>query len=274
MGSTASRHQGRGRLSDALSRRVALVTGASSGIGAAFAAEYARAGYDLVLTARRGDRLDALASAIIAKTGARAMTLPLDLATPEAPDTLATLIAERGLAIDALVNNAGAGGPVFEDGTWQEHRAMVELMLLAPVALMHRVLPAMRARGFGRIVNVASFAGFLPGGPHSGLYRTVKAGLIRASETVWTPQGADGVHVTALCPGYVLSEFHDGTSFGARRPARPTSLWLSAGDVARAGYRAVEANRPIAVPGIAYRAAARLLAITPRALVRRATRHG
>ena len=249
--------------------RCAMITGASAGIGEAFARSYAKRGHDLVLVARRSERLEALAAALIARHAINVQVVQADLAKASAVELIGEAIAQNDAKVDVLVNNAGSFWPRFETVGISEHRALIELMLVTPIALMHHVLPAMRERGYGRIINVASFAGFLPGGPNGGLYRAAKSALIRASETVWSPKATDDIRVTALCPGYVLSEFHDPLPAGEMRPDAPGLIWLDADFVANAGIEAVNANRRVVVTGIAYKIAAVLLKLAPFALIAR-----
>jgi short-subunit dehydrogenase len=244
--------------------RLALVTGASAGIGAAFARVYAAHGYDLVLTARRADRLEILADEVRLAHGVEALVLRADLADPAAPAALIAEIAGHGRGVDALVNNAGYGlAANFADSRWQDQAALLQVMITAPCELAHRVLPAMRENGFGRIVNVASVSGLLPGSPGGGLYSAVKAMLIRFSETLHVELQGTGVHVSALCPGLTWSEFHDANGTRAAVSATPSWLWMGADEVAASGYEAGEANRPICVPGAPNKAAAALMHLLP-----------
>lgn len=251
------------RYGDVMSRPLALVTGASAGIGAAFARHLAAQGYDLALTARRADRLRALADEI-APTGARAIILPVDLSQPGAGAQIAGALAGED-RLEALVNNAGYGLPGgFGDTAWQDQSAFLQVLLTAPLELIHRLAPAMRARGRGRIVNVASLAGLVPGGAGHSLYASVKSAMIRASQSLHLEMAPDGVHVSALCPGLTWSEFHDVNGMREQlNRATPAWLWQSAEAVVSAGWRAVEANRPVCVPGLHNKAIAALARVIP-----------
>ena len=247
-----------------MSRRLCLITGASAGIGAAFAELYAARGWDLALTGRRADRLEGLASSLRGKHGAEVLVLPADLADPATPQRLVAAVEAAGRDVDALVNNAGYGGAGFSERQWNDHAAFLQVMLSAPVRLAHLVLPGMRRRGYGRVVNVSSLAGFLPGTANDTLYGPVKSFLIRFSQGLHLETRGSGVHVSALCPGYTYSEFHDVTgSREAVSRAVPKGLWLEPDRVALAGFRAVEANRPVCVPGLSYKLAAALMKATP-----------
>jgi short-subunit dehydrogenase len=245
--------------------RLALITGASSGIGAAFARLYASHGYDLWLTARRKDRLDDLATDIRMSSGVEVNVTAADLADPKTPDALLSEIALHGASVSALVNNAGYGLPgPFAASTWEQHQAFLQVMLTAPIEFCHKVLPAMIEARFGRIVNVASLAGLVPRGPDATLYGGSKAMLIRFSQCLHLEVADAGVHVSALCPGFTYSEFHDANHTRAQiTQSVPSWLWMGADEVAAAGYEAAEANRALSVPGAPNKAIAALGKLAP-----------
>ena len=248
-----------------MSARLALITGASAGIGAAFARLYARHGYDLVLTARRESRLRELSDEIRLSHGVEVVVLPADLADPKAPGAILDEIAAHGRGVDALVNNAGYGMPgAFTGSAWEEHAAFLQVMVAAPCELAHKVLPGMLERRFGRIVNVASLAGLAPGGPGATLYGAAKAFMVRFSQSLHQELQGGGVHVSALCPGFTYSEFHDANQTRAQiNETIPAWLWMGADEVAAAGYEAAEANRPICVTGAPNKALAALGKLVP-----------
>lgn len=231
-------------------RRI-LITGASAGIGTAFAWAYARRGWDLVLTARRKDRLETLADDIAKQTGRLVEVVVADLADPLAPDALVAELDRRELTIDGLVNNAGFSRTTgFITTDPDLHRAMMEVMALAPVRLSRLLVPGMKARGFGRVINVASVAGLLPATGGDTLYGPIKSFLIKASNGLHLEMQGTGVHVTALLPGYTYSEFHDVN--GSREEvssAYPRWMWMTAERVAVVGIDAVEKNRSEVIPG-------------------------
>lgn len=233
-------------------RRTVLVTGASAGIGAALARVYAQNGWDVVLTARRAAPLQALADALSDAHGVTATVITEDLSDPTAPERLVAAIASRGLTIDGLVNNAGFSRVTgFLDTDLDAHRAMIQVMLTAPVELSRLLLPGMVARGFGRVLNVASLAGQMPATGGDTLYGPIKSFLIKASQGLYLETLGTGVHVTVLNPGYTLTEFHDVN--GSRdqvSSAYPSWMWMDAARVARIGYDACEANRPSVTPGV------------------------
>ncbi|HEY5072844.1 MAG TPA: SDR family oxidoreductase [Caulobacteraceae bacterium] len=246
-----------------MSSRLALITGASAGIGAAFARIYAAHGYDVALTARRVDRLEALADELRLRHGVGAIIIPADLADPGAPDALVSQVAAHGRSIDALINNAGYGiAASYAETSWEDQRAFIQVMLSAVCELTHKVLPGMLERRFGRIVNVASLAGLLPGSAHTGLYGPTKAFLVKFSQGLHLETAAAGVHVCALCPGFTYSEFHEANQLPARDQI-PAWLWQGADEVAAAGYEAAEANRALCVPGAQNKAIAALMRFIP-----------
>jgi short-subunit dehydrogenase len=253
--------------------RTALVTGASAGIGKAFADELAAQGYDLVLTARRADRLEALARDLASAHGVRAHVLPIDLADPAACETLCRQIAGAGLTIDLLVNNAGYGVPGRYAATdWRLQRDFIQVLVTAVAELTHRLLPGMVQRRWGRVVNVASLAALVPAAPGHTLYAASKAFLVKFSEALAAEVAADGVRVSAVCPGFTYSEFHDVTGTRPQVSAMPRWMWSDARDVAREGYAAVMAGRTVAVTGGVNRAIAAGAKYLPDAVAQAAVR--
>lgn len=242
----------------------ALVTGASAGIGAAFARELASRGHPLILTARRAERLEALAGELRARHGVDVQCLPCDLAAPEAPRLLHEEIERRGLHVGTLVNNAGYGVPgSFVSRPWRTHADFIQVLMTAPAELCHRLLPAMRARRDGRIVNVASLAGMIPAPAGHTLYAASKAYLIRFSQALALENRAHGVRVCALCPGFTYSEFHDVTGTREEMRRLPRWMWMEAEPVVREALAAVDRGEVVHVSGRVNRFVKRLLKILP-----------
>ena len=232
------------------SRGHALITGASAGIGAAFARELAARGANLVLTARRRDRLDALADELRAAHGIDVRVLTCDLADPSAPAVLQQQIEAAGLVIDVLVNNAGYGVTgYFVSQPWPVQSAFLQVLVTAPTELCHRFLPGMRERRHGRIINVSSLAGHVPGPSGQTLYAGAKAYLIKLSQALTLEYAHEGVHVCALCPGFTRSEFHDVTGSRALMSKLPAWMWMDATTVAREGLDAVERGEAVYING-------------------------
>lgn len=248
--------------------RTVLITGASAGIGAALARIYAAEGWNVILTARRQAPLQALADDLTAAHGVTATVIPENLSDPAAPERLVATIETRGLTVDGLVNNAGFSRVTgFLDTDLGAHRAMMQVMLTAPVELSRLLLPGMTARGWGRVLNVASLAGQMPATGGDTLYGPIKSFLIKASQGLWLETQGTGVHVTALCPGYTYTEFHDVNGSRAQvSSAYPKWMWMEADRVARIGWDAVEANRPRVTPGVANNVLAALGGMLPDSL--------
>lgn len=227
--------------------RVALVTGASSGIGEAIAIELARRGHQLVLVARRTDRLHALAASVSQK----AHVLTADLSSSKDRASLPGRVAELGLEPDILVNNAGlsVGGTIAKSVPEQQLN-LVEVDVAAVVDLCSRFLPGMVDRNCGAVLNVSSLAGFLPV-PGQAAYGAAKAFVLSYTEGLRNELRGTGVTATALCPGPVATGFDDaaGFGFGERAAVLPSFMWKSADHVARAGLDGLDANRCRVVPG-------------------------
>ena len=230
--------------------RTALVTGASAGIGQEFARELARQAFDLVLVARRRERLEALASQLGSEFGVRCHVLAADLADPAAPQRIFDELKRSAIHVDMLINNAGAGvAHTFRRAPWSAHAQLIQVQVTAAAQLTHLFLPAMVERGYGRIINVASLAGLLPGAPTSTLYPAAKSFLVKFSESLAAELWGSGVHVCAVCPGFTLSEFHDVMGTRGIVSKLPKFMWQDAETVAREGIAAVMRNDTVYVPG-------------------------
>lgn len=254
-------------------KRRVLITGASAGIGEACAREWARRGWNLVLTARRTDRLEALAEALANEYGCEAVVLAADLADPLAPVQLVEALAAHGLTIDGLVNNAGYGVPGnYLSVPWRTHADALRVMLWAPTELTYLLLPGMRERGYGRIVNVASLAGLVPPTAGHTLYGATKSYLIRFSQSLAQEVASEGIHVSALCPGFTYSEFHDVNGMRGRVSQLPRFMWMDAATVAREAFEAVEAGRIVHINGLWNRFVAGLAKYLPESLALALTR--
>ncbi|HEX7325633.1 MAG TPA: SDR family oxidoreductase [Rhodanobacteraceae bacterium] len=258
--------------------RYALVTGASSGIGAEFARQLAARGCDLALTARRKARLEALAHELRERHGTAVTVIGADLADHTAPARIVAAATRDGRAVDVLINNAGYGVPGrYDQVDWATHARFMQVLVTAPLELCHLLIPSMRARGFGRIVNVASLAGLVPATSGNTLYGPAKAFLMRVSEALALENRARGIHVCALCPGFTHSEFHDVSQARGLVDKLPRWMWTDAASVVREGLAAVERGRVVCVPGRVNRATKVLLDLLPDraglALVARRARH-
>ncbi len=239
------------RLATPSGSATALITGASSGIGAAFARKLAALGYDLVLVARRGDRLEALAAELEAAYGIRAETLVADLTDEGDVERVAGAIAAIP-NLELLVNNAGMGAEGrFYQADIGPQLDMIRLHVLASVRLSRAALPGMVERGRGGIINVASVAGFMAL-PENVNYCATKGYLITFSKALQLELIGTGVRVQALCPGFTHTEFHDDLrEFDKART--PKILWMPAEAVVDASLRGLARGEVVCIPGIGNR---------------------
>ena len=242
--------------------RHALITGASSGIGERFARHYAALGVPLVLTARREQRLHALAAELRAQVPVQ--VIAADMAEPGAAQALVGQLHDAGLRVRILVNNAGYGLPGrYRERDWFEHARFLRVMIEAWTELTWRLLPELRASGAGRIINVASFAALMPGAAGQTLYAPAKSFMLRLSESLSLENADAGVNVTALCPGFTWSEFHDVTGTRQQMDRLPAWMWLDPDQVVREAIDAVERGRVLVIPGWRYRLAYAVLRHLP-----------
>jgi short-subunit dehydrogenase len=247
--------------------KTALVTGASAGLGRELAKLAAADGHDIVLVARRRDRLEALATALASAHGVRATVLAEDLADRGAPRRIADQLAQAGITVDFLINNAGFGshGP-FASADIRRELEMVDVNVRALVELTHLFLPSMLARKQGCVLNVASVAGFVPG-PLMATYYASKAFVLSFTEAIAAELAGTGVTVTASCPGPVATEF--GAVAGSERRNMLRRKLADAESVARHGYQAMLAGQVVALPTAMNWVATFLPRVAPRSLVRR-----
>lgn len=256
-------------------RKLAVVTGASAGLGAAFARAYARRGFDLVLAARRVDRLEALAAELVAAHAIEAFAIGVDLSVFGAETEVLDAIAARGLEVDVLVNNAGYSIPQsFAAVPWERQRDFLMTLVVSACGLAHGVIPPMVARGGGAIINVASLAGFGPGMAGHSLYPAVKSLTIKFSESLHEEYGARGIRVTALCPGFTHTDFALANGTQGAMDSSPRFFFQTAEAVVENGIRSNERGRVLAVPGWRNKLAAGLLRYLPEPLVKTAIRAG
>jgi short-subunit dehydrogenase len=236
-----------------LPRGRAFITGASSGIGEAFARRLAAQGFDLTLVARREARLRALAEELGATHGVRVDVVAADLSREDEIERVASAIRERG-DLTLLINNAGFGTRgEFADVPVERHLDMIRVHDVATVALTWAALPGMIERGSGAVINVSSIAAFFPSGG-GATYTATKAYLNNFSEALAAELREKGIWVQALCPGFTYSEFHDTPEYeGFDRKQIPQSFWMSAGEVVDESLAALGSERVIVVPGRQYR---------------------
>ena len=244
--------------------RTALITGASAGIGASFARLLAAEGYNLILVARREDHLRKLAEELTRQYPNRYEVLVADLADPSTPAKIFSATLELGMPVDFLINNAGFGArKKFTETPWPSLAGEIQLMITAVTELSHLVLPGMKERQWGRIINVASIAPFMP--PMAGfLYTAIKSYVVKMSESLDMEQKPYGVHVCAVCPGFTKTEFHDVMQ---TRDAMDTNLpafaWQQPDAVVQEGYDAVMAGKPFFITGRINRIIVSVLGLFP-----------
>ncbi|MEF8831679.1 MAG: SDR family oxidoreductase [Halobacteriales archaeon] len=246
----------------------ALVTGASVGIGRELARQFAAGGYDVAGVARRKSQLDALANDLESRHGVETAMVPMDLTEPDAADRLEDAVRDRGLRVDALVNNAGIGayGP-FQETDLDRELDQVRLNVQVPVHLTKLFLPGMVERDEGVVLNVASLGAVVPGPKLAGYYAS-KAHLRSLSEAIAEELSDTGVAVTALCPGPVDTEFQERA--GMTDSVIGSTFAHTPEEVARAGYRGAMAGKPVVVPGAAAKVLYHLSGLAPRTLRRKA----
>lgn len=245
----------------------ALVTGASSGIGRAFALELAAGGTELVLVARRNDRLDAVATEVEKAGGPPPEILVADLADDDERADVEARLADANRPVHLLVNNAGFGTRgFFAELPVETEDTEIRLNALAPVRLARAALPGMLERGRGGILNVSSTAGLQPL-PSWATYAATKAFLTSFSQALHQEVRAHGVSVLALMPGFTRTEFHDRANMS--RSAIPEPMWMNADDVVRSALQSLGRNRAAHIPGLRNKAVAVASRLTPWAVSRR-----
>lgn len=248
----------------------ALITGASAGLGAEFTRQLARRRADLVLVARSAEALDELAAALRSENGVAVEVIPADLATDEGVERVVQRLQDSDDPIDLLVNNAGFGLPLnFADNDIADEVRHLRVHVEASMRLMHAALRTMRGRG-GRIVNVASVAGFIS----RSTYSACKAWLIGFSRWANAEYAREGVSVTAVCPGFTHTSFHERMGMAPGREGVPALLWLDARSVVRDGLREAARGKAVSVPSLRYKVIVALTRFLPSSFTARVARRG
>jgi len=249
-------------------KQTALITGASSGIGSELAKLFAKAQINLVLVARRRERLDILAAGLIKKHGITVEVIDSDLTDADKRQQIFDRLKEKNISIDYLINNAGFGdnGP-FIDCDWDKQQRMIELNISALSHLTRLFLPQLIQQKRGGILNVASTAGFLPG-PNMAVYYASKAYVLSFTEAIAQEVKASGIKVSALCPGPVKTEFVAVAGIENAKMVNPLTT-LSAQKVALIGYRGLMRGKVVNISGLIMKIMIHSLRISPRAMTRK-----
>lgn len=248
----------------------ALITGASAGLGEEFARQLAGRGADLVLVARSAAPLERLAAELRDAHGVAVDVLTADLVVADDVQRIVDRIADPKHSIDLLVNNAGFGLPLhFADNDIDDEVRHLRIHVEAPMRLMHAALRSMRGRG-GRIINVASVAGFIS----RSTYSACKQWLIGFSRWANAEYAADGVTVTAVCPGFTHTTFHERMGLAPGHEGIPAIGWLNAPDVVREGLRDAARGRAVSIPSLRYKVVVAFTKVLPASLTARAARRG
>lgn len=248
----------------------ALITGASAGLGAEFARQLARRRADLILVARSVEALDELAAELRSEYGVAVEVLAADLAIEEEVEAVAARLRDLDDPVDLLVNNAGFGLPLqFADNDIDDEVRHLRVHVEASMRLMHAALQTMRGRG-GRIINVASVAGFIS----RSTYSACKSWLIGFSRWANTEYARDRVSVTAVCPGFTHTSFHERMGLEPGREGVPAPMWLDARDVVREGLRDAALGRSVSIPSLRYKAIVAVAGLLPSSLTSGIARRG
>ena len=247
----------------------ALITGASAGLGATFAQQLAAAGYALKLVARREPQLQQLQQQLVSEHGNECEYLAMDLSQPDANQRIHRFCQDQNIAIHTLINNAGYGVPGdFDSQSWSTHQDNLQVMLLSLTELCHLFYPDMKSRQSGQIINVASLAGLTPSTAGHTLYGAIKSFVIRFSHSLHLEAKDVGVHVTALCPGFTYTEFHDVNGTRSMVNQMSKKLWMTADEVVQQGLQAVGQNRPVYINGWRNKLIAGLTRLLPDRVIR------
>lgn len=249
----------------------ALITGASSGLGAEYARQLAERGADLVLVARDREALDELALQLRSRHGVATEVLVADLLKPRQREKVEERLADASRPVEVLVNNAGFGlSLAFERNAIDDEVHHLQLHVEVPMRLMHAALGPMLARGHGRIINVASVAAFTP----RSTYGAVKGWLVSFSRWANSRYGPRGVTVTAVCPGYTHTNFHERAGLPKGEEGVPKWMWLDADEVVAESLRDVARGKAVSIPSARFKVIAAVARIAPTALVARLATRG
>lgn len=242
----------------------ALVTGATAGIGESFCRLFAGKGFDLVLVARDVPRLEERAASLRERFKIAVEVLPADLSNLDQLAAVEARLKDPGRPIDVLINNAGFGiRESFFTSSIEAEASLLDVLVRAPMRLMHAVLPIMKANDRGTVINVSSVASWIT----SGTYSASKAYLTVMSESMHTELAGTNVHVLALCPGFTRTEFHQRGNM--KMSGLPSFLWLQADEVVAEAWADSQSGKALSIPGWQYKILSSIARFGPRPLVRR-----
>jgi short-subunit dehydrogenase len=243
---------------------IALITGATAGIGAQFARLLAKEGFDLILVARNKNRLASTAKSLNKEFGVKVEVLPADLTKPVQLEKVRKRLSDSRKPIEVLINNAGFGiNQSFLVSDLSDEQGLLDVLVTAPMRLTHAVLPIMKERNSGTIVNVSSVASWIAGGSYSA----AKSYLTVLTESLHTELRSTKVKISALCPGFTRTEFHKRGRM--KMNGLPNFMWLSAEKVVSKSWRDVNAGKVISIPGWQYLILSSISRFGPRPMVRR-----
>jgi short-subunit dehydrogenase len=243
---------------------IALITGATAGIGAQYARLLAKEGFDLILVARNKNRLASTAKSLNKEFGVKVEVLPADLTKPVQLEKVRKRLSDSKKPIEVLINNAGFGiNKSFLVSDLSDEQGLLDVLVTAPMRLTHAVLPIMKERNSGTIVNVSSVASWIAGGSYSA----AKSYLTVLTESLHTELRPTKVKISALCPGFTRTEFHERGRM--KMNGLPNFMWLSAEKVVRKSWRDVNAGKVISIPGWQYLILSSISRFGPRPMVRR-----
>ena len=243
---------------------IALITGATAGIGAQYARLLAKEGFDLILVARNKNRLASTAKILNKEFGVKVEILPADLTKPVQLEKVRKRLSDSRKPIEVLINNAGFGiNKSFLVSDLSDEQGLLDVLVTAPMRLTHAVLPIMKERNSGTIVNVSSVASWIAGGSYSA----AKSYLTVLTESLHTELRPTKIKISALCPGFTRTEFHERGRM--KMNGLPNFMWLSAEEVVRKSWRDVNAGKVISIPGWQYLILSSISRFGPRPMVRR-----
>ena len=239
----------------------ALVTGATAGIGESFTRMLASKGFNIALVARDEARLHQRAAALREKYGVQTFVLPADLATDQGCKSVEEYLKE--FEIEVLINNAGFGiNKAFTASALDAEQDLLDVLVRTPMRLMHVVLPQMKARNSGTIINVSSIAGFIAG----GTYSASKSYLTVLSESLHTELRGTNVKINALCPGFTRTEFHERGRM--KMKGLPDFMWLNSDQLVARSWSDTQGGKAVSIPGWQYKLLVGFISILPRRIVR------